>query len=220
LAIGVQSFFLQQSISTEMLIFDNQYNGIEADPTIPSGEVVGSNGKGGVDLGAGFLYQIIPNRYYNIYIGGAYYHILAPKISLFDNSTYILKPKYVSHIGAKIDVNKAFNLLPSIAYIRQAGSQQINVGTYFQFVLEDGFDFETSFSIGAWARLTDPAPDAIIFGARIDYMNFVLGLSYDLNISALKTATQTRGAYELSLIYTGKIITAGQRKMTIPCPQL
>ncbi len=220
-ALGFQGAFLQQRINANKLIFDNQYNGVEVDPGRSSGETIATNGKGGIDMAVGGLYQVIPNRYYNFYVGAAYFHLIQPNLSFLDNpGDFTIKPKYVVHAGAKLDFTKTINLLPSVAYFRQASSQQINIGTYLQLVLEDELDYETSFSLGTWVRITDPLPDAIIFGARIDYMNFVFGFSYDMNISPLKTASESRGAYELSLIYTGKLVTRGQRNLMIPCPQL
>jgi len=121
----------------------------------------------------------------------------------------------------QIELNRLMNLLPSAVYYQQGRARQINAGTYLQFILDDdNWETLTAFSIGAWTRVAEPLPDAVIIGARMDYWNFVLSMSYDVNISDLRTASESRGAYEIAIIYIGRIITRGQRNLTMPCPQL
>ncbi len=101
-----------------------------------------------------------------------------------------------------------------------------------------------SFQLGAWVRLAnrvgqpvtlleidpnDPtAPpitrteqgdvtvwvDAIILSTRFDYNDFGLGFSYDVNVSNLKPASNSNGAFEFSLIYKIR----GSEKRNVYCP--
>jgi len=99
-----------------------------------------------------------------------------------------------------------------------------------------------SFQIGVWTRLAnrvngtdvltinedDPTGpptvsrnddvsvwvDALILSTRFDYNNFGLGFSYDVNVSNLKPASNSNGAFEFSIIY--KI--AGAEKRNVYCP--
>ena len=221
LLLGVQTALITQKLNPEKLIFDSQYNGITPDPSAPSGENISSNSNAGFDLNVGLLYHVAPNNSFNFFAGGAYHHILQPGISFLANSDYKLQPKYTGHLGAKINLNRIMNLLPSAAFFQQGKARQISAGTYLQFILNDN-DWEslTAFSLGAWTRVASPKPDAVIIGARMDYWNFVLSMSYDVNISSLTAVSNSRGAYEISLIYVGQITTRGQRSFTIPCPQL
>ncbi|HXH18802.1 MAG TPA: type IX secretion system membrane protein PorP/SprF, partial [Chitinophagales bacterium] len=174
-----------------------------------------------VDAHAGLLYHAAPSEAFNFYIGGACYHLLQPEISFLSNSAYRLSPRYVGHAGAMIQLSRLLNLLPSAVVYHQGRARQINAGAYLQFVLNDD-DYEelTAFSLGAWTRVATPLPDAVIIGARMDYWNFVLSLSYDVNISRLTSASKSRGAYEVALIYIGTFVTRGQRRLMMPCPQL
>lgn len=219
LTFGIQGALVSQSINRDKLIFDNQYNGVEADPNISSGEVIASNNIQ-ADLSTGLLWHIVPSKIFNIYFGAAYFHLTQPSNSFVDGSTNRLGAKYMGQVGAKIYLNRILNLLPSAVYWQQLAARQINAGTYLQFVLNDDYDLETSFSLGAWARIADPLVDAVIFGARMDFRGFVVGLSYDMNISKLSTVSDSRGAYEISMIYTGELVTRGKRNLLIPCPQL
>jgi len=221
LTLGIQAAIIKQKLNIDKLIFDNQYNGVVADPSAASGESVSSSSNLAVDLNAGILFHTAPREAFNFYMGAACYHILEPKISFLSGSDYRLSPKYVGHLGAKIEMSRLLNLLPSAVYLMQGRAWQVNAGTYLQFVLnDDDYEALTAFSLGAWARVATPLPDAVIIGARMDYWNFVLNINYDLNISDLRTITQSRGAYELSVIYIGTFVTRGQRRLMIPCPQL
>lgn len=221
LTLGVQAGILMQKLNMDKVIFDSQYNGVTVDPTQPSGEMISGRSNVVPDLAVGLLYHTAPGKRFTLYFGGSYYHLLEPHISFLSGSDYKLSAKYVGHIGSQIELGRIINLLPSAVYYQQGGARQINAGTYFQFVLNDD-DWEelTAFSLGAWARVANPKPDAFIIGARLDYWNFVMSLTYDINISNLKAVSESRGAYEISIIYTGTRVTRGQRQKMMPCPQL
>lgn len=221
LTFGLQAGMLLQKVNLDKVIFDSQYNGITVDPSQPSGESLNARSNAVADFAVGLLYHTSASDRFTLYFGGSYYHLLEPNISFLSGSDYKLNAKYVGHVGSKIEIGRLLNLLPSAAYYQQGGARQINAGTYFQFVLNDD-DWEelTAFSLGAWMRVANPQPDALIIGARLDYWNFVLSLTYDVNISGLKTVSESRGAYEISIIYTGTRVTRGQRQKMMPCPQL
>jgi hypothetical protein len=155
-----------------------------------------------------------------MYFGAAYSHILQPTISLLSNANYRLEPKYVAHMGGWFQATRTVNFLPSVMYAQQGTARQLNLGSYMQFVMEYRDDGDVAFAIGAWGRLSNTTPDALIVGARLDFIRFAIGLSYDVNVSKLNTVSNSRGAYEVSLIYTGMFTTLGKRKLSIPCPQL
>ncbi|MEX0811016.1 MAG: PorP/SprF family type IX secretion system membrane protein [Chitinophagales bacterium] len=220
IGIGFQGALLNKRLDASQFLYDSQYDGVEVNPDIPSGESVGDGSGINADLSTGVMWQIIPSKEFNIYFGGAYFHILQPKIDLLNNVGYQYYSRFNVHTGAEIYVNKLLNLLPSIAYYQQRFGNQVNFGSYLQFILEDYYQQPTALSIGAWSRMGVPTADAVIVGARIDFRGFNIGASYDVNISSLKTASKSRGAFELSIAYFGNFTTAGKRKLSIPCPQL
>ena len=59
--------------------------------------------------------------------------------------------------------------------------------------------------------------DAIIPSIAINYNKFRVGLSYDINISSLKTASHSKGGAEISIIYQTLQIKAKPQQKTI-CP--
>jgi hypothetical protein len=53
---------------------------------------------------------------------------------------------------------------------------------------------------------------------KIDVKPLAFGLSYDVNVSSLKTASQGRGGFELSLSYL-KFIDHNSSREAVRCPR-
>jgi hypothetical protein len=81
-----------------------------------------------------------------------------------------------------------------------------------QFIAGDpDADKPTSFYGGAWVRLGD----ALIPYIGLEYNSLRVGVSYDINISDLKTASESRGGVEISLIY----VMPHPEGKGLPCPK-
>jgi hypothetical protein len=81
------------------------------------------------------------------------------------------------------------------------------------FLLNDDEENPMNFFAGAWTRYNN-VNDAIIPYIGLEFSGFRFGASYDVNVSSLKTASQSRGGIEISLIYIKR--PAGYKP--IPCP--
>ena len=64
-----------------------------------------------------------------------------------------------------------------------------------------------------------PWNDAFIPVLKLDYHPFSVGFSYDANVSALKTASQSRGGFELSVTYAGFLDRGNTTKESVMCPR-
>ena len=69
--------------------------------------------------------------------------------------------------------------------------------------------------LGSWVRFSN-LTDAIIPYVGLDVGSFTFGLSYDVNVSSLKTASESQGGIEISLIY---IKRPSDGRKPIPCPK-
>ena len=102
----------------------------------------------------------------------------------------------------------------STVYSSQAGATNVVAGGAVGFTLNEDEENPTNFYAGAWTRFNN-VNDALIPYLGLEFGGFRLGASYDVNISALKTASQSRGGLEISLIYIKR--PAGYR--AVPCPR-
>ena len=164
------------------------------------------------DLNAGILYNGSTTGYNNFYLGASFYHINRPKES-FDGGFYLLNPRLTLHGGGYFPVAENATIHLSAVHSRQAGATNTVFGGAVALSANSGDEENpTNLYVGSWLRLGD----AIIPYIGLEFDDFRLGATYDVNVSSLKTASQSRGGIEISLIY---IRRAGDGRKTIPCPK-
>lgn len=210
LSAGLTGGFAQRSLSTNNLIWGNQYNGMTYDAGISSGESGKVNDFKYADLGAGVQYSygtdqsyISGNNSRKINIGASVFHPHKPSYSFYGDSPQRLNMKIVLHGDAAIGIaNSNLILKPSYIVFMQGPLKEITPGMMFQYIIQEGskytgFKLPSAFSLGGYYRMKD----AFIAIARFEYANYSIGFSYDINLSDLRTITNTRGGMELSLRY-------------------
>jgi type IX secretion system PorP/SprF family membrane protein len=151
-----------------------------------------------IDFNAGVLYNGSTNDRNNFYAGISMYHINRPKQS-FTGAYFILNPRTSLHAGGSFPVGESSTVHVSGLLSMQGKASEALIGGAYQFVVAEG-EKPTSVYFGSWLRLND----AMIPYAGLEFGSFRLGLSYDVNTSSLKTASNSRGGIELSLIYVKK----------------
>jgi type IX secretion system PorP/SprF family membrane protein len=161
------------------------------------------------DLNAGILYSGSTTDKNNFYAGVSMYHITRPK-QQFTGTFFLLYPRTTFHAGGYFPVGATGTLHLSGLYSTQAQASEALLGGALQLPVADG-EKPTSVYFGGWARLGD----AVIPYIGLEFDDFRLGATYDVNTSSLKTASQSRGGIEISLIYVKK--SPGSRG--VPCPK-
>jgi hypothetical protein len=78
-------------------------------------------------------------------------------------------------------------------YMRQGTASEATLGVYGQINVNG----DTDFMLGGYYRAKDDVAPYV----GIDYKNFVIGLSYDVNASKLGSMTKNVNSFELSLSY-------------------
>jgi len=125
------------------------------------------------------------------------YHINRPKQE-FTGINYNLYPRATLHAGGYFPVSEVTTVHLSGLYSTQANSHEMVMGGAVQFVAGNpDVEKPTSFYGGAWMRFGD----ALIPYVGLEYSDIRVGVTYDINISSLNTASQSRGGVEISLIY-------------------
>lgn len=209
---GVQVTYSNMNINTADLKFEDQLtqNGFTGNTS----ESFGNNAQlpaNYVDVNAGILYSMpIAERHY-FYGGVSVYHINSPSQTLARGLTYNIKQRYSINLGGTINFNPYTNLHLSGLHSTQAGATETVLGGTMQFIANPEDEYPTSFYVGTWGRLKD----AFIPYIGLEFNDARLGVTYDFNTSALKTASQGKGGIEISLLY----IHHKDRSKPIPCPK-
>ncbi len=211
IATGLQFGFGQQSIRTNDLKWDSQFNGVLYDPTLPSGENQLANSNTFIDVSGGTMWDY-SNKYnqLKINVGAAMYHINQPIQSFYNNSDAKLLRKLVCHLNGQIKlIDKQAFLLPQFIYFMQGPYQEMDAGLLFKYII--GVDnaselvyvdkwTSSAVYLGGQYRFKDAFVACAAFELQ---KSLLIGFSYDINISKLRVASDFRGGMEITLRYKG-----------------
>ena len=202
---GMQMGFVQRSASFENVKWDNQYDGVGYDPSLPSGENTIPENHTFLDMGAGITWKYTPSNKLYTRVGMSIYHVNMPNDAFLLGSEDKLNLRAVLHGSAVYILNKHYAIEPKIFVVQKGGAMEITAGSVVRYVtgehsLYTNATRPSSISMGCFYRYND----AVIASLFYDYhRSLSVGVSYDLNISALRAVTALRGGIEISLIFKG-----------------
>lgn len=195
-----------------------------ADELTPFGFIPGTTGEvfsnkqinvSYVDVNAGVMYNGSTNGYNNFYLGASMYHINRPK-ETFQGGEFLLNPRITIQAGGKIPVGSYHGLHLSGNFSFQSNAKNMMLGGAFAYNVNNSDEDPTTFFLGGWTRLTSNTNDAIIPYVGLEFKSIHIGYTYDINISNLKTASNSVGGNEISLIYIKKPNDPNAKKLNCP----
>lgn len=213
ISIGIQPGITNKNFNTTDLTFDEQYNGSAYDPSLDNGENFPSTSFTYFDIGGGITYYWEKSPRKKINVGISSFHLNQPKQSFFYAKDIKLDIKTNISGIAEFPIASRIGILPSFLYQQQGKFHETLLGVFGKYYLKSIDGMTTAISFGTFAR----TKDAFVVVANMDYRNFNVGVSYDVNTSNLKEATNNRGAFELSVIYIFKKIIPFVAKKRV-CP--
>jgi len=95
---------------------------------------------------------------------------------------------------------------------RQANAVNTVIGGAYMLNINPDEWSPTNLYLGTWFRFGD----AVIPYVGLEFGEFRVGASYDVNISSLKPASNMRGGAEFSLIYIKKPVDPNAKKLNCP----
>lgn len=197
LSFGFNTGPAQRTINYSKLTFDNQWDGSMYNPDLSTGETFNINDYFFFDvaIGANWFGKLSDDL--NVNLGTSYSHLNEPLQSLFNNPDIRLDKKLTGHLSFEYHASDKIVILPTALYLNQGPLQEITFGLFGRYVKEDSKYNYLAFNIGNFYR----NKDAYVIVLGIDYKKISFGISYDLNLSTLKPASNLKGGYELSLQY-------------------
>lgn len=163
------------------------------------------------DLNAGVFYNGSTNGYNNFYIGASMYHINRPKES-FQKGDFLLNARTTIQAGGRIPVGAYNSIHVAANHSMQANARNTMIGGAYAMNLNNDENNPTNFYFGSWYRFND----AIIPYMGFEFGEWQFGASYDVNTSSLKTASNSRGGVEISLIYIKRHVDPNMKKLNCP----
>jgi len=212
ISIGLQGGYNQESINFNNLTFQSEFDGSGFNPN-QNTPVFGKSSFGYFNINGGVLYTSKISKNLDFYGGVAMFDINQPKETFYNEGTNTLDAREVVHAGFRIGLTDKIALLPAALYMTQAGTYEFNIGTNLSYLIKTN-NSDATLYVGGYYRVDD----AVIAMVGIEYKSVRLGISYDINTSSLQTATNDKGAFELSLNYIG-LFTLINEEPILFCPR-
>jgi type IX secretion system PorP/SprF family membrane protein len=209
---GIMGAVVQRTINYSQLQWMSQYDGQSYNPTFATGEPTAAKSMMYTNFGAGIVWSykkgdefISSNELVKANIGVSVFQPHQPAYSFYDTDENLYR-KFVSHGNLLYGLNTTnFCIVPGYTFSAQGKSIEFIVGSAFRYITKENALYSpyvknSAISLGIYYR----NQDAFIPTFLIEMGQYALGLSYDINVSKLKSASSGRGGFELSLRYVNR----------------
>lgn len=229
LTAGIQSGIINRGVSTQNMVWGNQYDGQNHDPLMNSGEIGEFNSffRPDVSLGVAWDYAA-PDGFNNFNdlrftVGTALHHLNQPEQRFNLGISDSLHLKWVLHARGLIGLGTGrSSVVPMAMFALQGPSIELIFGGLFRYMVKEpakvtGFVRGAAISAGAMYRYGDALSPMV----WVELDRFALGVSYDVNLSGLSAASGYQGGLEITLrfvspnpfYYSGRQSTGGLFKL-------
>lgn len=198
ITVGMNIGWCQVGFDYTKMTFDNQFDGLQYNQSLGSGESFNWTRYNFADVNLGAAAQYIYKGKHRFTYGLGIHHVTRPVINYNGNDLsklYVKTTNYLSYsapIASKTDIiaealistqGKNFELIPhaSLKYYMNRDLNQAILG---------GLCFRTR--------------DAVILRMGYHYKTMQSGIAYDINISKFNAASNLRGAFEIYVNYVIK----------------
>lgn len=209
ISAGIQGGIVQNRLDPSVAIWDDQYVNGAFDPGLSTQEEISSEAYFYGDAALGISWSYTANSgtissydATRFVVGVAMHHINRPEISFTPSSTGpSLYNKIIIHANSDIGIkNTRLAIKPGLMAAFQGPSKEVLLGAVLRYRIREASRFtgllkEQAISLGGHYRLNDALVPSIWYEAG----NIAICISYDVNISSLKAASNMRGGMEVAL---------------------
>lgn len=212
LSLGIQASLVQRKLDQSQLIFPDQYNGSYYDPEQASQESYQKTRLTYADFASGVLWSyghsgkdLLGNKQLKATAGLAVYHFNKPKQNFLTSDGNAQFFKYVLHGDLLASLpNPDYAIAPSFIFQLRGSSNELMAGLMLKRYVNmnskyTGLVKRSSIGNGGYFRNRDAAVLSVMLQWK---EQLSICMSYDLNVSRLRTGSNSRGASELTMRYT------------------
>ncbi len=213
LSAGFSFGIAQRSLNYQSVFFNDQFNGLDS-YSLPTSENLPFNNFGYADLGLGLNFVTGLAEYSSLSVGIAADHIPGSSISFYTHSfnqdveypDATLDRKLTAFVSMELASSEYFSVLPRLLWQVQGKHQMVSAGAVVKF---DITNYDTqALHFGGGVRLnqtstTSLKPSAFYLMTAYEVNGLQIGLSHDIMTTNLSSLSPGRGAFELSISFTG-----------------
>lgn len=199
-SVGMQNGFSSNYFQNQNLTFDSQYDGTLYNSSLSNNENFSTSNTTNFNSNIGGLFAYQYSALNKIIIGFSAQQIFSNKLSYFSNNAIQSNPKFILYSKVEHNFSGELFLFPYVGFIQREKNRELTLGTSIgkKVTINAGQAAKPYFGVFFRNR------DAYFFqlGAIYNQINFAM--SYDVNYSKLKIATNNKGAVEFTLVYIFK----------------
>ena len=215
---GIQGGFFQKSLDESNLTFESQFRDTDFSDDIYHGENFTDFTVLQPDFQAGLGYGYKKPKGYQINTGLSFFHLTRPNQS-FLQEVDKLSLRSTFYADARFILSSRAAFVPAFLLMHQNAARQMNLGGAVEYTMESEAENNVILHLGSWYR--GSGSDALIIMTGVEYKRWHFGFSYDINTSSLQTVSNSKGAFEVSIIYISKYLS-GKKNLpwVVPCLRL
>lgn len=202
LIIGAQGGFNNRRYDTGDLTFDSQWQIDQFDPNNPHGETFLNTRFSYPTFGTGlnYHYQAMEGSDRNrLDFGLGWFNFNTPYQKFNENTKYRMLPRYTTHLSAAFKISGPFDLMARGLGMLQGPNYESTVGLGVRYHVSEAKTRELAIQAGVDYRFNENDAWAPMVG--VDFRQWRLAFSWDLNTSKFQQATNMNGGPELSIQY-------------------
>jgi len=220
LGVGQRGFDFNKLWFSQQYFVDNTTREAFLDQSRASGELYGGRGAGTyLDVNAGLGYFGSFGERMGAYFGVGVFHLTQPNVSPLPGLTDQLDQRFVIHGGGELPLGRGdMSFLPAARIMLQGPAYEALFGSNVRYT--EGRWKEVALRAGLWGQISNQTGDspgftAWIVSVGLETERLQFGVSYDLAVGDLNTVANSRGGWEISMIY---VLPASYRQKVI-CPK-
>lgn len=193
---GINIGMNHRQVNWDQFYFDNQFNGINFDPNLPTNEIFQTDRKTNLSFGVGTIYEYFKDKRRKVTAGIGFYNLNRPNHGFYGQTVpRDIRMNIFAKGLYKLDID--WDLVPGINITMQGKYREIILGSSVKYTLVDKAGTYRALYGGLWYRNRD----AGYVSVGMDFQDWFVGLSYDVNFSKLVPASNARGGFEIAARY-------------------
>ncbi len=194
IGIGFQGSYANRTLDYSKLTFEDQFTSGGYDPGIPTGDALNSKSRSYMDFNIGASYRYETQKL-NANAGITINHIMRPNDYMWDDLNG--KRRFTAHAGGSYKLNDDNRIEVNAIYQSRGNANELSLGGAYGLQMNANEKEPLGFWVGGYLRVND----AFYPYCAVDYRNVRAGISYDVTVSSMKSASQSRKSLEFSVIY-------------------
>lgn len=212
LSVGIQVGLNYRRVNMDKFYFDNQFNGLLFDASLPTNEAYQNDSRANLTSGAGIVHAFYYGKNNSLKTGISGHNLNRPNQGFYGVKVpRDIRISFFSQLDHAL--NKDLAIIPGIGFNLQGKYRELILGSQVRYTLINKLGTYRAVDGGLWFR----SRDAVVVRLGLAMQNWSVAVSYDTNISKLIPASTARGGLEISFEY---ILTRFKPKKVIHriCP--